>query len=53
MKDFIKLPICDKETLEEQIQKHTLDKFLQKKLIQASKDEDVMLFLPGIYEVHP
>jgi len=53
MKDFIKLPICDKETLEEQITKHTLDKFLRKKLIGASKDEDVMLFLPGICEVHP
>jgi len=35
MKDFITIPICDKETLEEQIQKHTLDKFLCNKFIDV------------------
>jgi len=52
MTDLIKLPICDEGTLQEQIQMHTLDKFLRKKLIEASKDDDVLLFIPGICEVH-
>ncbi len=52
MTEFIKIPICDEGTLKEQIQKHTLDKFLRKKLIRASKNEDEQLVLPGICEVH-